>query len=190
MGTGTASGVIRAPGRLCYGATDLTADFPHGGTALGFARQMIFEPKARSPRTTAEEWGQITSRVYYTGEEPRLSCVFREILDADMLSAMFPNIVTGSFGTAYIEHSPAAAGQNDPGYDLNAKAVKLVFSPYSPNYHPFIILYHAFPAIDEATQLNLSLQAEIGVGAVWHAGVDAQGRSYKTGRRQELVSKL
>ncbi|HLG42487.1 MAG TPA: hypothetical protein VI643_03900 [Planctomycetota bacterium] len=190
MGTGSASGIIRAPGRLCYGATDLTADFPHGGTALGFAREVVFEPRVQVARSKAEEWGGTTSRVYYTGEEPRLACVFREVLDADMLSAMFPNIVSGSFGTSYIEYSPAAAGQNDPGYDLNAKAVKLVFSPYSPDYHPFVILYHAFPAIDETTKLNLGLNAEIGVGAVWWAGVDSAGRCYKVGRRQELVSKL
>lgn len=190
MATANVRNIIRLRGRLCLNPTDLTADFPHGGTALGLTRSGIFHPGVKTVLNEAEEWGGVVSKAYYAGEKPFLAAVLREF-DNDALAAVFPNTSAGSVtGDRVITTSPGDDTQNRAGYDLTGKAGKLLFSPANPDRHPFILLYYAIPAIQESAELQLSMAQEVGIGVVWWAGVDASDRSVKIGRRADLAGLL
>jgi len=186
MATGNVRNILRLRGRLCYGATNLTTDYPHGGTALGLVRDMIFNFGAKTTLSTAEEWGGVVSKAFYTGERPFLAAVLRDF-DNDSLNAIFPNTTAGSSsGDRYVTYGPGASGVNRPGYDLTNKQIKLVFSPTAADRHPFIILYYAIPALEETAALNLSLSQEVGIGVAFWGGVDSSGRTYAIGKREDI----
>ena len=69
MATAATRNILRIPGRLCVGPTDLTTAFPHGGTALGVTRALEFRFGYRTYNATAEEFGGVTTRAYYTGAQ-------------------------------------------------------------------------------------------------------------------------
>jgi hypothetical protein len=187
MATANVRNIIRAKGRLCYGATNLTTAFPHGGTALGLCRDMVFHFGMKTALNTAEEWGGVVSKVYYTGERPFLAAVLRE-MDNDAITAIFPNTTLGTVNQdRYINFVPGVdASNNRPGYDLTGKNVKLVFSPIAVERHPFIIIYYAIPAVDEAAEMQLSMRDEVGIAVAFWAGVDSSDRCYRIGRRDDL----
>lgn len=190
MATANVRNIIRLRGRLCWNPTDLLTDFPHGGTALGLTRSGIFHLGVKTTLNKAEEWGGVVSKAYYSGEEPFLAAVLRE-LDNDALSAIFPNTAAGSVtGDRVITLSPGDDTLNRAGYDLTGKQGKLLFSPSNPDRHPFILLYNAIPAVQETTELQLSMAHELGIGVVWWAGVDSSDRCYRIGRRNDLASLL
>ena len=95
MATEDLAEVLSAPGRLCIGPTDLSAAFPHGGTALGSVREVELGRTYAWYDVTAEEFGQIVVERFLTHE----ACFIRGILrqyDPDAVGALFPNVRTGT----------------------------------------------------------------------------------------------
>jgi len=189
MATPNVQNIIRIPGRLCYNPTDLTLDYPHGGVALGVVRDMVFHFGAKTTLTTGEEWGGVVTRAWYSGEAPFLACVLREF-DKDALTKIFPNTQIGSVtDDVIINYLPAGSG-NRPGYDLANLEIKLLFSPFSTEHDPFIIVYAAVPTIDADAALMLSYDEEIGIPITFWAAVDSSGRTYRKGRARDLNALL
>jgi hypothetical protein len=182
MATAATRNILRIPGRLCADPTDLTLAFPHGGTALGIARDMEFRFGYKTSVATAEEWGGVVNKVFYTGETCIMGAVLRDF-DPDMIKKVFPNVATAATGDVTINNDINTG--NRAGFDL--VAFKLLFSPKSVDRHPHILIYNAIPALDESAQLSLSLGEEIGIGAVFHGSPDSTGRVYSVGLRDNLT---
>ncbi len=187
MSTASTRGILRIPGRLCYGASlDLTAAFPHGGTAIGMCRDIVFHPGVKTLTDEAEEFGGVVTKAYFAGEKPFLSCVLRDF-DNDWISTVFPNTSAGVVtGDRVISSKPGDDTENRAGTGITA--IKLCVSPHSPNRHPFVVLMAAFPAVDETQELQFSLGEEVGLAGVFWAGVDTSGRDYFIGKGYDLNS--
>ena len=185
MATPNVRNILRIPSRLAISPTDLTTDYPHGGTALGLTRDLVFHFGAKTTLSTAEEWGGVVTKAWYSGEAPFVACVLRE-LDNDALAAVFPNTSTGSVSqNKIVSYTPAASGYR-PGLDLAGKVVKLVVSPLAADRHPFILLYAAVPTLDAEASLMLSYAEEVGIPITWHAMPDSSNRVYRVGTRADL----
>lgn len=178
--------VLRIPGRLCADPSDLTAAFPHGGTALGITRDAEFRFGASKHVITAEEWGNIPCEVIVGGETAVMGCVLREF-DNDMVKKVFLNPATGSSSGDQVINSKAPAATLKPGYRLSLKGFKLLFSPKSVDTHPHILMYNALPILDEAALVQASLAEELGIAVAFHAVPDSSGRVYAIGKREDLT---
>jgi len=147
---------------------------------------MVFNFGIKTSVAVAEEWGGVVTRAFYAGERPFMASILREF-DNDALNNIFPNTTAGSSsGDRRIRFEPGVSGQNRSGYDLTGKALVLLFSPRAVDRHPHILLYYAIPAIDETARLQMALSEEIGIAAVFWAGIDTQYRCYNVGKREDL----
>lgn len=184
MATANVRNVIRMPARLAINPTNLLGAFPHGGTALGLARDLVFNYGYRTDIATAEEYGGVVTRAFYAGERPYVAAVLREF-DNDAISNIFPNSTVGTVsGNRYVTFTPNAG--NRPGYDLTGKTYKLAICPISSKTHPFVIIYYAMPALAETAKLNASLNEEVGIGVVFWAGLNSGNQCYAHGRAEDL----
>jgi hypothetical protein len=179
--------VLKLPGRLCINPTDLSLDFPHGGTALGLTRAAEFRFGIQTSIVTAEEWGQQPVEAVYAGASAVFGCVLRE-WDNDAISAIFPNTGTGTIsGDSTILGRVDGVGVNRAGHLFSAQALVLLFSPRSVDRHPMVLVRKALPMPDETAMIQASLAQEFGIGVVFQAIPDSSDRTYDIGARGDLT---
>ena len=182
--------IIRGAYRLCINPTNLSAAFPHSGTALGLTRDLRFVFNYKTDIATAEEWGGVVVESFYAGEKPFLAAVLREF-DNDALNQIFPNTTTGTVSQdRFVRFTPGTSGQNRPGYELSGKTYKLLASPVSSDRHPAILIWYALPALEEQAELQMSLAEEIGIPVVFWAGLNSSNQCYAVGKLRDLQSVL
>jgi hypothetical protein len=186
MSTATTRKVLRLPGRLCAGPTDLTTAFPHGGVALGITRDAEFRFNIDKHIITAEEWGNIPCEIIMGGESAVMGCVLREF-DNDMIGKVFLNPSAGTSSGDQVIYSKTPAATNKPGYRLSVKGFKLLFSPKAVDTHPHILMYNALPIVEESALVQASLAEELGIAVAFHAVPDSTGRVYAIGKREDLA---
>lgn len=175
MATPHAYNILRVPGRLIKNPTNLSTTSPYGGTELGVVRNVVFTPGIRTEKLIAEEWGTPIGAIV-ASETPVLACALRS-WDNDLIASIFPNVRTASSGEVGVQGT-VAAGVNRTGYDMEAKAFKLLFAPLAPQQHRAILIYNAIPLVDEQAQLDLSLGREFGIGLMFLATPNPNGYLY------------
>ena len=186
MATADVRKILRVPGRLVANPNNYAGTFPYGGTALGLVRDAEFIPDVLVKDVTAEEWGGITSKRIYGGERAIFMAVLRQY-DSDALTQIFPNLAAGVSGDQVISYNPAEpAGTKRPGIYLDDLSFRLLYAPREPTY-PGILIYRAVPAVDAATRLQFSLNAEWGLAVAFVATPDSSGQVYKVGRVSDLT---
>jgi len=180
MSAPVAQHIDHVPGYLCADPTDLSAAFPHGGTALGVCRDQRFRPGTRHFPVVAEEFGQVVEGVY-VGQSGVFVAVMRQ-LDDDMLLKMFRGAAAGTSGRTLV-----GADETDDAdrAGIAPTPVVLYFSPLSDT-QPGIILYRAVPLVDQAAEINGRLDDDVGTAVMFLATPDDQGRSYAIGLRGDL----
>jgi hypothetical protein len=171
------------PGRLCKDPTDLSAEYPHGGTALGTFKDFGWRPRRGAFTVHAEEFGCEVDAVW-TGESGILACVARE-LDNDFLAAVFLDTLAGATTGRRVVRGRVNTDGFRAGTELASLAAKLYYSPDDPNAHG-ILLYRAIPLIDAAAEINLKLREEVGLLCLWQATPDSEGRVVRIGPRGDL----
>ena len=67
--------------RICINPTDLSLDFPHGGTALGMGAEIEFRPQHRDGLVTAQEFGGENIEVIEGAERAIVGAIMRGIDD-------------------------------------------------------------------------------------------------------------
>lgn len=170
-------------GSLCVNPTDLTAAFPHGGTAIGNTRDEDFRPGLRT-RINRSEFMGVAVEEYHAGWDPIFLCVFRD-WDADALPLVWPDVDTS--GTNPMIRGRVSTNAARPGKAMSDLAVKLCFSPRALDSDRFIVLYKAMPIIQEDGQIVVNLGAELGVGMMWRGIPDATGRLFDVGTRTDIT---
>ena len=197
MSTGKTREIIRTPGVLVKDPTDISmgAAVPFGGTQLGLTRSIALDWNVRVADVTAEEFGGQVVEKLYAGESAAMAAVLRSY-DSDALASVFPLTATGSAtGEKVISYELLSAAR--PGYRLSTLASKILFVPAAPalddsdpdpvDDQPWILLRNAIPQLVSTTRLNLSLRAEWGVGVVWAAMPQADGKVYQIGKRGDIA---
>lgn len=177
--------VVRMPGRFVKNPTDLQVAYPHGGTELGVARNMEFRAGIETQELIAEEWKRPIGAVI-TSERAVMAGVLRT-WDNALISALFHNIQTDSFGEVGIVGQAMGTGINRAGYDMKNKGMVLLFSPHAVDDHRSIIFYNAVPVIEESMKMGLSIKEELGFPFFFLAMPDRNGRDYKMDLRVNLT---
>ncbi len=176
--------VIRGlTGSLCTDPTDLDAAFPHGGTAIGLTRDMVFTPGERAVLIHAEEFGNVVREGFRVQDSPVFTAVLRQ-WDDDGVAAIYPDTATGDSGRTLIR-SRANTNANRSGTKLSASAVKLLFSPDSPDQHPFIIIYKAIPVLTDS-MIEPDMRKELGFSVGFYGIPDASYRLAYAGFRADI----
>lgn len=187
MSAASTSSIIRCPGSLIWGPTDLGAAAPFGGTYIGQVRGIRFtaHPKFR------EIWDEATASIIdaiYAGEGP---CELRAIArypDDDFITTVAPkSISSGSAGIAFTFRPGGTTGNTRAGTAWSTRAGKLLFAPKAVNAHPMILLYNAMPFLDEDMELRMSLKEEWGLGVRFVGTPDTNGKVYIHGRRSAIT---
>lgn len=160
--------IFNVKGRFVKGATDPSAAFPHGGTALGYASSVSYRPVVNYDMIIGEEKGESAVEIIETEGTGTLSFTMRQ-WDNDTLDEVFPNTVTAT--DEEIVESPGSYQRL-----LASTGIVLLFSPDDPRM-PGIICYRAVPAIEETAALNFNLSSELGVGCVFYLLEGSNGKA-------------
>jgi hypothetical protein len=175
------------PGRLSVNPSNLNSAYPHGGTGLGLTRGLaiklnsVYDPEAV---ITQEERGGEISDFVHQGEGAVLSCVLHS-WDAEALNRLFPNTAAGAVTQ---KRQVSAPGSVRAGARASSRSVVLVFTPDSPDHHPMFILRRALPALQTSNEINLRLDREAGIAAIFVGIRDTSGRLYDFGMRHDLTT--
>lgn len=178
--------LLVVPGRLSFGGTAFTSDYPHSGTALGLTLGIAVKENTHYSAeevVTAEEFGGEIVEAVQQAEGVVLSCTLTS-WDAAALEAAFPNTAVGATTGFRVVTAP---GTNRAGARLSARALTpLVFTPDDVDSQPMYVIWRAIPAIDEANELTMQLDEEMGIGLVFVGIRDSQGRLKSHGRRHDV----
>lgn len=177
--------LVSVPGRICVGPTDLSAAFPHGGTAWGATRGVVLLPQIRHGEVPYDALGGEPGEVIYLGASWRLAAVVRG-LDADVVAGLFPNVVAGP-ATKQTGQTIDHPGTVRAGAKRSGSAVKLLFSPDDPT-HLGVLLHRAVPVVDPAAAVALRHGASIEVPMAFVAlRRSSDARAVQVGRLELLT---
>ena len=183
MATADSSNLIYVPGRLVKPPTDLSAAFPYGGTALGSAAEIIFQPNLETHEIRAEEFGgEIIERLY--GTETALLGALMRGYDDDALAAIFQDTAAGGKTGARVVSFPGSTRAGSLG---SALSFKLFFAPLDEEHHPALLIYKAIPLIEASARLRFSAGEEWGYPVMFQGIRDGSSRVYAMGRMEDLT---
>lgn len=187
--------ILRIPGRLSYGATDLTTAWPHGGTGLGSIRSVHLLRQSAAYPVTIEALGGEPVEYLEPGEVWGLGAVLRTWQD-DVLSTLFPS-TSLSTGTTTQRKILGVPGTTKAGTWMSARAVKLVFTPDGAGHAksatapdvraPFVVLYRAVPLVREQQEMALEHHTEWGIPVLFMGIRDSSARILAMGHRSDLT---
>ena len=181
MSVGSPLSILRVPGQLCINPTDLSIDFPHGGTAIGETKEKVITQSIGRVSIQAEELGEVVEEII-TDTKIVFACLIRGY-DADAISTVFPNTVVGSITGERVINGP---GTVRAGTRNSTRSVILCFSPEDLDNHPMGLFLRALPMLSETMELNLALQGDFEMGIVFNCIRDTNGRMYQIGLRDDL----
>lgn len=176
--------VRRLKGRLVAAPTSLSTAYPHGGTELGFVSNGRFIPNVNRKEIRAEEFGQKRVEIAVAGDgDPVLLAVLRNY-DLALLQRVFPSVSVGtSSNEAVIEFDA-----NEDSILIGAdRGFVLFFSPDNVDLDPAILFYNALPLVQEAAELQLTINAEFSIAVAFLGAPDASFRDARIGKREDLV---
>ncbi len=185
MATPNPRDVLRVPGRLSASPTDLTTAYPHGGTALGVVKHIVFRPNAQYVEgmiVTAEEYGGEMVEALQGPEGAVLGAVLSS-WDDDAVAQIFPNSATGATTGNVFTTAP---GSNRAGSLLSGRAVPIMFTPLDEENLPSLILYRAVPSIEESAALSLTLGDEFGLGLIFAGIRNTSGNLWTMGLKRDI----
>lgn len=178
--------VLQVPGRLCVGPTDLTAAFPHGGTALGEVYRAAVVHTEGWFDVEAEEYGHQVVESVWSGEQYALTAILRQF-DETAIGTVFPNTVTGTTSKRVgVKHWLDVASPVRPGHLASSRQVKLLFSPLDPDRNRAVIFYRALPRTADQKRMALSVIERLEVPVAFIAIPDATYRTTRIDFLKEL----
>ncbi len=182
MALPNATQILRVPGRLCINPTDLSAAFPHSGTAIGIASQIRIITGIEEARVTAEEFGGQAVEAILGKRDYFLGCLLRQ-WDNDAIGMLFgDDSSAGASGDRIISWP----GTDRAGYQLSGRSVKLCFTADRQTEHPSVLVYKAIPLYAEAEALRLTVLAELAMPVVFLGIRDGSSRVAAMGLLSDL----
>ena len=152
-------GVIRAPGRLVVGPSDLSADYPYGGVEVGKTKLCVVHPVGRSFRIESEGLGG-TSDILEGPSEHVFSCFLRGWDDNAIEQLLSANFVAGTTSQHATYVAPGAVVAGSSAFD---RAVVMLFVPDDPVHVPAIIIYRGIPFLPDDARVAFDRQDELGI---------------------------
>lgn len=174
--------VYLATGRLSYGCSALSGDYPHtGGTEIGTVSSIDFRPVFLNAPVRREEDNGV-DEVLYLGGEVVLGCVLEE-WKQDSLAKLFPNSTTNTQEILQFPGSTLTAGA-----PMSTTALEpLVFTPHNSD-HPAIVIYKAIPVLEVNQAMRFSATSHLRVPVMFYGVPDASGRVAEVGPFANLTA--
>lgn len=151
---------LRVPGALAaeIGGQifDFSTVFPHGGTALGLVRDVVWRRTEGRVLITAEEFGVEVVDAIYGGEVHVLALALRG-WDDDGANLVFPNT---ELGTTSGRRGAIYPGPRAPGASRVADAVRLIFTPDDTANHQAVYFRAAIPLLAETLEVPLGRKGD------------------------------
>ncbi len=170
-------------GRIAYGCTDLSADWPHGGTGLGQVSSVYFAPPDGYSKLDDEET-HTTQKILYTGGDCVLGFSARgwhqDTADG-VISELFPSVITSN-SKDVIEWPGTRVITGEETRSIG----NLVYTPWRDAEHPALIFYAATILLNESLRLKLSTMRWLEVPVVAIGLVDGASRVAAMGPLSEL----
>lgn len=190
MGAPAFQRVLEYPGRLSFGCTNFTTDWPHGGTGMGFCDEVVLTILQPVHLVRAEELaGAAAIDGVVTAEEWFLTCVLRDA-DSDAIEKVFLNTAVG---TVTQHRGIATPGTNRAGYALSARATVICFTPESviqgaEDQHDMAVLYRALPSLQATAALEHRLGKERRIPLAFWSTPNAASLTGAIKRRRDLTN--
>lgn len=177
MATPAFTQAIRAPARLVAGPGDFTADFPHGGTALGLVRDVRVTREEPSRKIiTAGEYGGAVAEIVRGDGHWRLTFALRGF-DPDAMTLLLETSTLGASGAPRIIE-PTTAG-------LTYNEIALLVTPLDPT-SPAVYIPRAIPVYADEVEIGYGDLTEWELLLSCWAGRDSNGQSIRIGRLGDL----
>lgn len=184
MATEKLQNLMFISGRLVHSPTDLTAAYPHGGTELGYAREITLIPSQVTTFIRGEEFGQTIVEAIEGGRSWVLGANLRG-WDDDAIDTFFPGTALGTTtGRRYITETTTSP---QPGALLSSRAIELLFVPDDTDNYPIILFRRALPLVEEAAELAFALRSEFTIPVMFIAIPDTDGKIIDIGWKQDIT---
>jgi len=184
--------ILRIPGRLSFGCSDLTTVWPHGGTGLGATKAVQYTLGPASYPVTMEAAGGEPVEYIEPGVVIALGCTLRTFHD-DAVDLLFRNTTAGTQTQRQVIAEP---GTVRAGHWMSGRGVLLVFTPEgatqaqsatSPDVDaPFLVLFKAIPMMAEQAAHVLERGTEFGMPVMFRGIRDANARVWAQGPRADI----
>lgn len=181
MVAGTAASIIRAPGRIVIGPTDLSTVYPYGGTQIGLAKEVEFVAQGTPFRVECEALGE-ASDILEANKRFSFSCFLRG-WDDDAVEQM---LAGGYAAGATSQHATFAEPGNVPGASSIGRAVILLFVPDDIVHVNSLLIYRGVPDWTEGAQLAFQRGAEFGIPLTVDCLRDSNGNMLALERFSDL----
>lgn len=183
MSTGLASRVIRAPGRIIIGPTDLTSPTTdYGGTAVGRAKLCNVTPMGAPFRVESEALGEATD-VLEGNNRWLFNCFLRGWDDDGVELLLSGGFEAGAASQHATFHAP---GNRTPGQSAYDRGVVLLYVPDDVVYVPAVLIYHGIPDFPDGAEMMLQRREEFGVSLAVECLRDANANILRIGRLADL----
>lgn len=182
MVAGDVARVIRAPGRLVAGPTNLSLAYPYGGTEVGKTRMVALTPVGENFRVLSEGLGEVTD-VLEMSNRYVFSCVARG-WDDDAVEQFFgDNYTAGSVSGHALFSVP---GSVVPGASGLTRAIKWLYVPDDPINVDAVIIYRGVPDWQEGTEIIMGREEEVLMPVAIECVRDTSDRILVVGRLADL----
>ena len=183
MSAGAASRVLRFPGRLVVGPTDLTDPYPFGGVEVGRTRTVVLQSLGGNFRVMAEGLGEATN-VLESEHHWVFSCFLRG-WDDDAVEQLFGDNFT--LGTASRHATVNVPGAAKPGASALPRAKVILYVPDDVVHAPAVLIYRGVPDWSEGAELAFQRREELGLPLAVECVRDTSDRILSIGRLVDLT---
>lgn len=183
MSAGSASRVVRAPGRLVVSPTDLQLAYPYGGVEVGKTRLALVHVLGNNHRVECEGLGE-ASDVLEMSTHWVFACFLRG-WDDDAIRLLYPdNYVLGAVTGHAVMSVPHAS---QPGASMLDRAKVLLYVPDNVSQVPAILIYRGVPDWNDNTEIAFQRTEELGVPLAVECMRNASGNILKIGLLADLT---
>lgn len=182
MAAGSAARVIRAPGRIVVGPTNLASEFPYGGTEIGKTNACVMQPFGTGFRVVSEGLGEATD-VLEASNEFVVSFFVRGWDDEAVELLLSDGQAVGSNSRHRVWSSP---GNVTPGASALPRALKVLFVPDDTVHVPAMIVYRGVPQWVEGAQMAFQRGEELGLPVALDCVRDTANRILAVGMLADL----
>lgn len=182
MTAGSASRVIRAPGRLVVGPTNLDLAFPHGGTEVGRTRAVVLQALGKNFRVEAEGLGE-ASDVLQPTHRYVFACFLRGF-DDDAVELLW----SGNFEAGELsQHAKfLVPGAALPGSSALGRAKVILYEPDDYIGAPSVLIYRGIPDWQDGAELMWRRRDELGLPLAIECMRSDAGKLLAVGRLADL----
>ena len=160
MVAGLSQRILRGPGRLIVGPTDLSDADLYGGTEVGLVKTAALVSLGSSFRIENESLGEATD-ILNAPKRWAFSCMLRGY-DDDAVEKFLTD-GTQAAGSVSFHRTFSVPGATVPGASALSRALILLFVPDDVLHVPSLLIYSGVPEWSEGSEMAWQHESELGI---------------------------